>query len=61
MKAVGKFIIVQDDEVVQKNELGLIMGENVRVDAPPPGASREVSPTPSQFRTPPASREKIAA
>ena len=28
MKAVGKFIIVQDDEVVQKNELGLIITQD---------------------------------
>ena len=27
MKAVGNFIIVKDDEVVQKNELGLIITE----------------------------------
>ena len=27
MKAVGSFIIVRDEEVVQKNELGLIMTE----------------------------------
>lgn len=27
MKAVGKFIIVKDEEVVQKNDLGLIITE----------------------------------
>ena len=27
MKAVGSFIIVKDDEVIQKNELGLIITE----------------------------------
>lgn len=27
MKAVGNFIIIKDDEVVQKNELGLIITE----------------------------------
>jgi co-chaperonin GroES (HSP10) len=27
MKAVGSFIIVKDEEVIQKNELGLIMTE----------------------------------
>ena len=27
MKAVGNFIIIKDEEVIQKNELGLIMTE----------------------------------
>ena len=27
MKAVGSFIIIKDEEVIQKNELGLIMTE----------------------------------
>ena len=27
MKAVGSFVIVKDEEVIQKNELGLIMTE----------------------------------
>ncbi len=27
MKAVGSFIIIKDDEVIQKNELGLIITE----------------------------------
>lgn len=27
MKAVGSFIIIRDEEVIQKNELGLIMTE----------------------------------
>ena len=27
MKAVGKFVIVRDEEVIQKNDLGLIITE----------------------------------